>query len=92
LKKSHQEAGLIFKTVEDALQPAPQHGGAASDDETLYALDVFSAAVTEKFRRLDRENIALRAKLDVVLTLLGQKSFKVDDMIDLPNWRRRDVA
>jgi hypothetical protein len=41
---------------------APQHGGASSDAETLYALDVFSAAVTEKIRQLDRENIALRAK------------------------------
>jgi hypothetical protein len=79
--------------MSNTLQPAPQPNARASDDETLYALDVFSAAVTEKFRRLDRENVALNAKLDTLTAIIaGDKSKSGDVIADLPNWRKRDVA
>jgi hypothetical protein len=102
VRKSDNPAGLIFKTVENASAPAPQPDAAASfshDDETLYALNEFSKAVVERFREIDRENIALKAKLDVVLALVGEKQSSrekkslSDVVVDLPQgfWKR-DVA
>jgi hypothetical protein len=66
VRKSDAGAGLIFKTVEDALQAPQLDGAAASSDETLalFALDQFSQACVERFKMLDRENIRLRAQLD----------------------------
>jgi hypothetical protein len=92
VRKSDDPAGLIIKTVENEPSPATYTHAETSIDETLHALDVFSAATVDKFRALDRENIRLKAQLDAVLQLLGQKSFKAADVIDLPDWRRRDVA
>jgi hypothetical protein len=98
VRKSEDPAGLIFKTVENAPAPALQPDAAnfSHDDETLYALNEFSEAVVERFREIDRENIRLKAQLDVVLQLLGKSDtvsdLKSADVIDLPDWRRRDVA
>jgi len=57
----------------------------------------FSAAVVEKFRALERESIALKAKLDVVLTLIGKSetvsNMAADSVVDLPkNFWKRDAA
>jgi len=50
-------------------------------------------------RPLERELSELRGKLDAVLMLLGQKSGNMptginpeSDIIDLPDWRKRNVA
>jgi hypothetical protein len=91
--------GLLYKDYDgNAPAPAPQPDAAANfshDDETLYALNEFSKAVVERFREIDRENIALKAKLDVVLALLGEKQFSregklSDAVVDLPHgfWKR----
>jgi hypothetical protein len=34
----------------------------------------------------------LKGKVDALLTLLGQRSFKAADVIDLPDWRKHDAA
>ena len=34
----------------------------------------------------------LKGKLEAVLALLGQKEFKSAEVVNLPNWRRKDVA
>jgi len=34
----------------------------------------------------------LKGKLDAVLTLLGQRELKSAEVVDLPDWRKRDVA
>jgi len=96
VRKSEDPAGLIFKTVENEPAPAPQPDAEASH-ETLHALNEFSAAVVEKFRALERENIALKAKLDVVLTLIGKSetvsNMAADSVVDLPkNFWKRDAA
>src|SRR5262249_39570268 len=94
--KSEDPAGLIFKTVENEPAPAPQPDAEASD-ETLHALNEFSAAVVEKFRALETESIALKAKLEVVLTLIGKSetvsNMAADSVVDLPkNFWKRDAA
>jgi hypothetical protein len=95
VRKSEDPAGLTFKTVENAPAPAAQPDAAnfSHDDETLYALNEFSEAVVERFREIDRENIALKAKLDTLTAIIaGDKSKSGDVIADLPNWRKRDVA
>jgi hypothetical protein len=41
---------------------------------------------------LKAEIADLKGKFDVALTLLGQKEFNTADVIDLPDWRKRDAA
>jgi len=88
--------GLVYRTHDNnASLPAPQPDAEAdfSDDVDLAtALDEFSKATVDSFRALERENAELRGKVDALLILLGQKSFKAADVIDLPDWRKRDVA
>ena len=88
--------GLVYRTHDNnASLPTPQPDAEAdfSDDVDLAtALDEFSKATVDRFRALERENAELRGKVDALLILLGQKSFKAADVIDLPDWRKRDVA
>jgi hypothetical protein len=103
-QRNVSDAGLVFKTVENALLPRsePQPEAFYSDDEIdadrerWDALGFFTEAATVAIERLQDENIALKAKLDTVLQLLGASrnlGKKSTDVIDLPNWRRRrDVA
>jgi hypothetical protein len=90
VRKSEDPAGLIFKTVENAPPPPPQPNGAAPD--VLSLLDEFSGAATDKFRRVDREFAELRAKIDTLTAIIAGDKSKAADVIDLPDWRRRDVA
>src|SRR5262245_10301652 len=96
VRKSEDPTCLIFKTVENEPAPAPYADAEASYDETLYALNEFSKAVVERFQEIDRENIVLKAKLDVVLALLGAKQSSregkslSDVVVDVPHgfWKR----
>ena len=79
-----------------ALETAPQPEPVASDAEPSLAdaLLEFCGATDRRFERLERENVALKAKLEVVLTLLGQRAepdaSKSGSIVELP--RRSDVA
>jgi len=98
-RKSEPQGDLVYRTTENALQPAtalpgePSYSDASADDDDLAtALDEFSKATVDKFRALDIANAELRGKVDALLVLLGQKSLRAADVIDLPDWRKRDVA
>ena len=74
-------ARLVYKDCDNnALLPArqPELEAIYSDDdvadrERWDALNVFSEAATNAITRLQDENIALKAKLDTVLQLLGEE-------------------
>ena len=46
----------------------------------------------EAIAPLKAEISELKGKLEAVLALLGQKEFKSAEVVNLPNWRRKDVA
>ena len=89
---------LVFKVMEDARPSLPE-----PEPFTEYQSDVLVQVIVElrkEWREKRDEAIAplkaeiadLKGKLDVVLTLLGQKEFKSADVFDLPDWRQRDAA
>jgi hypothetical protein len=92
----------VFRTTENEPAPAPEpepepftedqtDDSGRAIDRLWQKLDQLDQDCDKCFERLERENIALKAKLDVVLTLLGADKAKSADVIDMPNWRR-DVA
>jgi hypothetical protein len=96
--------GLIFKTRDNAILPAPQPEPEAFYEEegfNEYQSDVLAHLINElreEWRRDHAIEIAeLRGKVDALLTMLGQKSFEADapksgEVVELPNWRKRHVA
>ena len=104
VRKSDNPAGLVFRTTESA--PAPAATAAAEPSAAPFDVQQLEDALVElvvlerKLTRSERdaaiapltvEIAELRGKLDAVLTILsGDKSKSA--VIDVPNWRRRDVA
>jgi hypothetical protein len=75
-RKSGSPAGLVYREQEDGLLPFPEPVDEAcgDNDPIPEALDEFSAATAERFRRLDNELAYLRGQLDAALGMLGVKS------------------
>ena len=115
VQRNDNAAGLVFKTTDNALLPAPAVDVEAFDDEEpwfnerqLDGLAVVIAELRKEFRQQAEIHAArvmtktfeqqaaeiaeLRGQLAAVLQLIGQKSFKAADVIDLPNWRRHGSA
>jgi hypothetical protein len=96
--KNDEGLDLVFRRQENALQPLPREQADVSDetsadDALMDALVVHSKAVGDRVLDLQRENVELRAKLDVVLQMLRvEPSTKRGEVIDLPDWRKRGVA
>jgi hypothetical protein len=59
-------------------------------EERDEAIAPLKAEISELKARLDVAE--LKGKLEAVLALLGQKEFKSAEVVNLPNWRRKDVA
>jgi hypothetical protein len=103
VRKSDSEDELVFKVIEDATPPAPQPDAAPFDKAQVDILALVINELRDEWRRDHAAEIAdlkgkldavaeLKGKLDAVLTLLGQKEFKSAEVIDLPDWRKRDAA
>src|SRR5262249_53216742 len=90
--------GLVFKLMEEARPPVPE-----PEPFTEYQSDVLTHVIVElrkEWREERDEAIAplkaeiaeLKGKVDALLTLLGQRSFKAADVIELPDWRKHNAA
>jgi len=100
VQKSDAEEELVFKVIEDATPPAPVPEPEPFDEVQL---DVLARVIAmeqdheheereKAIAPLKTEIAELRGQVSALLTLLGQKEFKSADVIDLPDWRKRDVA
>jgi hypothetical protein len=104
VSESDTDSGLVFKTIEDATPSAPQPEPPASDAESYPPLDDFTKGICEFVVEWVRQKLAppderitkLEAQVEVLLRLLGKSSNLPDsksaDVVDLPDWRRKDVA
>jgi hypothetical protein len=105
VSESDTDADLVFKTVDDALVPAAK-SAAEPSDETLglfgdqrdqmlaQSLGIIIAELRREWRqeikRLERENIELRARVDTLTTILAGGNAKSADVVELPkNFLRR---
>ena len=91
---------LVFKVMGDARPPVPEP---EPEPFTEYQSDVLVQVIVElrkEWREKRDEAIAplraeiaeLKGKVDALLALLGQRSFKAADVVDLSDWRKHDAA
>jgi len=98
VSETEADAGLVYKTYDNAALPAPQPEPQPSSDEPnlAYAVREFAAATSRRFDRLEHAHAELRGQVSALLTLLGQRvepdASKSGAVVELPNWRRRGVA
>jgi hypothetical protein len=97
MRENDDGLALVYRTQDDATSPVPEPEPVPSDtDAAVDNLIETADLIQDQVDRLKRENIALKAKLDVVLTLLGKSdtlsNAKAADVIDLPDWRKRADA
>jgi hypothetical protein len=102
VQKSDAGAGLVYRMTENEPAAAPvadavlSDSDLAADDPLGYAMVKFTEACDRRFERLERENSYLRGQIDTLLAMLGKSemvsNLKAADVLDLPDWRKRDVA
>jgi hypothetical protein len=101
-QKSGPDHGLVFKTHENAPAPAADDEQPPSEGVRPYPADFDTVLrimgegvamyAAHRLAPIERELAELRAKLDVLTTIMAGGTTKSADVIDLPDWRRRDVA
>jgi len=98
VRRNNADDELVLKVMEDATPPAaePEPFNEAQSDVLAHII-----AIQQDRECNDREKAIaplkieiaeLRGQVSALLTLLGQKEFKSAEVIDLPDWRKRDVA
>jgi hypothetical protein len=98
--KSDVEEELVFKVLEDATPPAPEPEPEPFDEAQSDVLARVIAMVQDREHDEREKAIAplkieiaeLRGQVSALLMLVRQKECKSANVIDLPDWRKRDVA
>ena len=106
VSESATDAGLVFKTVDDALVPAAE-SAAEPSDETLglfgdqrdqmlaQSLGIIIAELRREWRqeikRLERKNVELRARVDTLTAIVAGGKIKTADVHELPKGFLRRV-
>jgi hypothetical protein len=100
VRRSDAEEELVYKVLEDATPPAPRPDAEPypAYSDLVEGLSQFVVEwVRQRLAPRDERITKLEAQVEVLLTLLGNRnqgsdSNKAAEGIDLPDWRRKDVA
>jgi hypothetical protein len=95
----HRASDPVEELMEDARPPVPEPEQAfteAQADAIAYVIvelrKEWREERDEAVAPLKAEIAELKGKVDALLALLGQRSPKAADVIDLPDWRKHDAA
>ena len=90
---------IVFKVTERVPEvavytepPEPVEDGDDSIRDLINAVQAFQGAVSRRIDDFDRQLIELRGKVDTLVAVLAGGKSKSADVVELPDWRRPDVA